>query len=260
MTLKEKATRFLNEEASDLFEMLKTTELTKDERLDFVEAFQFEEAGYHPVCGMTKVCFVFDEFVIKTSFDYKVMYPSVVSIDGIAVTKKVVELEDACETEYLAYRKAVEEGLGDFFFETDYLGCGIYVQEKCEESLQDARYSRDDGDSATKEYSEYERERAIDALVDSIPEEEAEMDVDEYTTVGDSVRYVDSYLKEDCVTNFLQTYDSGSMVKLAKFLFSYDITDIHDANVGFDKVGRLRIFDFSGFCSSTRELVKGEKV
>lgn len=256
MTLKEKAIKFLNNKAPDLFEMLKTTELTKDERLDFIEAFQFERAGYHPVCGMTKVCFVFDEFVIKTSFDYKVVYPFI----GGVVTKKVVELEDACETEYLAYRKAVEEGLGDFFFETDYLGCGIYVQEKCEESLQDARYFRDDSDFVTKEYSEYERECAIDALVESIPEEEAEMDVDEYTTVGDSVRYIDSYLKEDCVTNFLQTYDSGSMVKLAKFLFNYDITDIHDANVGFDKVGRLRIFDFSGFCSSTRELVKGEKV
>lgn len=256
MTLKEKATRFLNEEASDLFEMLRTTELTRDVELGLVEALQFEEAGYHPVCGMTKVCFVFDEFVIKTSFDYKVMYPF---IDGV-VTKKVVELEDACETEFLAYRKAVEAGLGDFFFETDYLGCGIYVQERCEESLQDARYFRDDSDSTTKEYSEYERECAIDALVESIPEEEAEIDVDEYTTVGDSVRYIDSYLKEDCVTNFLQTYDSGSMVKLAKFLFNYDITDIHDANVGFDKVGRLRIFDFSGFCSSTRELVKGEKV
>ena len=256
MTLKEKATRFLNEEASDLFEMLRTTELTRDVELGLVEALQFEGAGYHPVCGMTKVCFVFDEFVIKTSFDYKVMYPF---IDGV-VTKKVVELEDACETEFLAYRKAVEAGLGDFFFETDYLGCGIYVQERCEESLQDARYFRDDSDSTTKEYSEYERECAIDALVESIPEEEAEIDVDEYTTVGDSVRYIDSYLKEDCVTNFLQTYDSGSMVKLAKFLFNYDITDIHDANVGFDKVGRLRIFDFSGFCSSTRELVKGEKV
>lgn len=258
MTLKEKAIRFLNDKASDLFEMLKTTELTKDARLGFIEAFQFERAGYHPVCGMTKVCFVFDEFVIKTSFDYKVVYPS---IDGV-VTKKVVELEDACETEYLAYRKAVEEGLGDFFFETDYLGCGIYVQERCEESLQDARYFRDDSDSdfTTKEYSEYERECAIDALVESIPEEEADVDIDEYTTVGDSVRYIDSYLKEDCVTNFLQAYDSGSMVKLAKFLFNYDITDIHDANVGFDKVGRLRIFDFSGFCSSTRELVKGEKV
>mgnify|MGYP003315499051 CR=1 FL=1 len=59
MTLKEKATRFLNDKAPDLLEMLKTTELTKDEQLDFVEAFQFEEAGYHPVCGMTKVCFVF---------------------------------------------------------------------------------------------------------------------------------------------------------------------------------------------------------
>lgn len=257
MTLKEKATRFLNDKAPDLLEMLKTTELTKDEQLDFVEAFQFEEAGYHPVCGMTKVCFVFDEFVIKISFDYKVMYPLIG--DG-SVTKKVIELEDACETEYLAYRKAVEAGLGDFFFETDYLGCGIYVQERCEESLQDARYFRDDSDSVTKEYSEYERECAIDALVESIPEEEAEVDIDEYTTVGDSVRYIDSYLKEDCVTNFLQTYDSGSMVKLAKFLFNYDITDIHDANVGFDKVGRLRIFDFSGFCSSTRELVKGEKV
>ena len=256
MTLKEKATRFLNEEASDLFEMLRTTELTRDVELGLVEALQFEEAGYHPVCGMTKVCFVFDEFVIKTSFDYKVMYPF---IDGV-VTKKVVELEDACETEFLAYRKAVEAGLGDFFFETDYLGCGIYVQERCEESLQDARYFRDDSDSTTKEYSEYERECAIDALVESIPEEEADEDIDEYTTVGDSVRYIDSYLKEDCVTNFLQTYDSGSMVKLAKFLFNYDITDIHDANVGFDKVGRLRIFDFSGFCSSTRELVKGEKV
>ena len=256
MTLKEKATRFLNEEASDLFEMLRTTELTRDVERGLVEALQFEEAGYHPVCGMTKVCFVFDEFVIKTSFDYKVMYPF---IDGV-VTKKVVELEDACETEFLAYRKAVEAGLGDFFFETDYLGCGIYVQERCEESLQDARYFRDDSDSTTKEYSEYERECAIDALVESIPEEEADEDIDEYTTVGDSVRYIDSYLKEDCVTNFLQTYDSGSMVKLAKFLFNYDITDIHDANVGFDKVGRLRIFDFSGFCSSTRELVKGEKV
>lgn len=255
MTLKEKATRFLNDKAPDLLEMLKTTELTKDERLDFVEAFQFERAGYHPVCGMTKVCFVFDEFVIKTSFNYKVMYPF---INGV-VTKKVVELEDACETEFLAYRKAVEAGLGDFFFETDYLGCGIYVQERCEESLQDARYFRDDSDSTTKEYSEYERECAIDALVESIPEEEADEDIDEYTTVGDSVRYIDSYLKEDCVTNFLQTYDSGSMVKLAKFLFNYDITDIHDANVGFDKVGRLRIFDFSGFCSSTRELVKGVK-
>lgn len=256
MTLKEKATRFLNEEASDLFEMLKTTELTRDVELGLIESFQFEEAGYHPVCGMTKVCFVFDDFVIKTSFDYKVMYPLT---RGSRVTKEVIELEDACETEYLAYRKAVEEGLGDFFFETDYLGCGIYVQERCEESLQDARSFRDEFDSVTKEYSEYERERAIDALVDSIPEEEAEMDVDEYTTVGDSVRYVDSYLKEDCVTNFIQTYDSGSMVKLARFLFSYDITDIHDANVGFDKVGRLRIFDFSGFCSSTRELVKGVK-
>lgn len=256
MTLKEKATRFLNDKAPDLFEMLRTTELTKDEQLDFVEAFQFEEAGYHPACGMTKVCFVFDEFVIKTSFDYKVMYPF--NGDG-SVTKKVIELEDACETEYLAYRKAVEAGLGDFFFETDYLGCGIYVQERCEESLQDARYFRDDSDSTTKEYSEYERERAIDALVESIPEEEAEVEVDEYTTVGDSVRYIDSYLKEDCVTNFLQTYDSDSMVKLARFLFNYDITDIHDANVGFDKVGRLRIFDFSGFCSSTRELVKGVK-
>ena len=255
MTLKEKATRFLNEEASDLFEMLKTTELTRDEVLGLVEELQFEEAGYHPICGMTKVCFVFDEFVIKTSFDYKVTYPS---IDG-GVIKKVIDLEDACETEYLAYRKAVEEGLGDFFFETDYLGCGIYVQERCEESLQDARYSRDEFDSVTKEYSEYERECAIDALVDSIPEEEAEMDVDEYTTVGDSVRYIDSYLKEDCVTNFLQTYDSDRMVRLARFLFNYDITDIHDANVGFDKVGKLRIFDFSGFCSSTRELVKGAK-
>lgn len=258
MTLKEKATRFLNEEASDLFEMLRTTTLTKDEELGFVEGFQFEKAGYHPVCGMTKVCFVFDEFVIKTSFDYKTMYYTV--YDSVEkIEKKVIELEDACETEYLAYRKAVEEGLDDFFFETDYLGCGIYVQERCEESLQDARYSRDKFDSATREYDEYERECAIDALVDSIPEEEAEMDVDEYTTVGDSVRYVDSYLKEDCVVNFIQTYDSGSMVKLARFLFNYDITDIHDANVGFDKVGRLRIFDFSGFCSSTRELVKGVK-
>ncbi len=256
MTLKEKATRFLNDKASDLFEMLRTTELTKDERLGFVEAFQFERADYHPVCGMTKVCFVFDEFVIKTSFNYKVMYPF---IDG-KVTKKVVELEDACETEYLAYRKAVEEGISDFFFETDYLGCGIYVQERCEESLQDARCFRDETDFVTKEYSEYERECAIDALVESIPEEEADVDVDEYTTVGDSVRYIDSYLKEDCVTNFIQTYDSDSMVKLARFLFNYDITDIHDANVGFDKVGRLRIFDFSGFCSSTRELVKGVKV
>lgn len=255
MTLKEKATRFLNEEASDLFEMLKTTELTRDVELGLVEALQFEEAGYHPICGMTKVCFVFDEFVIKTSFDYKVMYPLICG----DVVKEVIELEDACETEYLAYRKAVEEGLGDFFFETDYLGCGIYVQERCEKSLQDARCFRGEFDSVAKEYNEYERECAIDALVDSIPEEEAEMDVDEYTTVGDSVRYVDSYLKEDCVTNFIQTYDSGSMVKLARFLFNYDITDIHDANVGFDKIGRLRIFDFSGFCSSTRELVKGAK-
>ena len=258
MTLKEKATRFLNDKASDLFEMLRTTTLTKDVELGFVEAFQFEKAGYHPVCGMTKVCFVFDEFVIKTSFDYKTMYYTV--YDGVErVEKKVIELEDACETEYLAYRKAVEEGLGDFFFETDYLGCGIYVQERCEESLQDARCFRDKSDSITKEYSEYEREWAIDALVKSIPEEEAEVEVDEYTTVGDSVRYVDSYLKEDCVTNFIQTYDRGPMVKLARFLFNYDITDIHDANVGFDKVGRLRIFDFSGFCSSTRELVKGVK-
>jgi len=255
MTLKEKATRFLNDKASDLFEMLRTTELTYDAELGFVEKLQFEEAGYHPVYGMTKVCFVFDEFVIKTGFDYKVTYPSI----GGGVTKKVVDLEDACETEYLAYRKAVEEGLDEFFFETDSLGYGIYVQEKCEESLQDARVSRDEFDSITKEYNEYEMECAIDALVGSISKEEAEVDIDEYTTVGDSVRYIDSYLKEDCVTNFLQTYDSDRMVRLARFLFNYDITDIHDANVGFDKVGKLRIFDFSGFCSSTRELVKGVK-
>lgn len=255
MTLKEKATRFLNDKASDLFEMLRTTELTYDTELGFVEKLQFEEAGYHPVYGMTKVCFVFDDFVIKTGFDYKVVYPFV---EGV-VSPKTVELEDACETEYLAYRKAVEEGLGEFFFETDYLGYGIYVQEKCEESLQDARIFRDESDFVTKEYNEYEKECAIDALVDSIPEEEAEVDIDEYTTVGDSVRYIDSYLKEDCVTNFLQTYEADKMVRLARFLFNYDITDIHDANVGLDKVGKLRIFDFSGFCSSTRELVKGVK-
>ena len=245
MTLRERALETLmSEEHIAFFNKLRNDELVIDR--SFRDAREYSAMGYEPYTGLTKVVFIFDDFVIKKSFSKKVMWYN-----------ETVKLEDACQVEYEVYKKAKEYGLEDFFFEVDYLDNGIYVQEKCSESLQESREDYNDDVYPEwvdrKLYTEAEAEDAVYDLVEELSSEERDVDFDEEATVEDVVKFIDSYLKPECVANFCSSYDSLRMIDLAKFLYRYDVTDIHDANVGFDDDYRLRIFDFSGYHSMTKE-------
>ena len=191
--------------------------------------------------GATKVVVCLKRFAFKTSYTDMVTYYNEDEYNDLFDYEKdecyrdgefwfskspfyMGNTSDYCAVEEKVYQKALSYGVEDFFAETaNITGTHIYVQE---------RYSM--------AFDEYRGE------------EERPLSKSEISDIRKSCRFRFS----DRVISWLANhYSSSELMKLGTFLKIYDINDLHDGNFAFFPDGKLRIIDYSGYCSSTSNLV-----
>lgn len=140
----------------------------------------------------------------------------------------VYNTNDYCEAEAYLTEKAVEYGIGDMFAKTYYLGSlnGIptYISEKVEETV-------------CGHYGHYEYSRANSA-------QETQELYNFYSTELDEAGL---YYEQPTFRYFVDQYGQKKAEKLIQFIMDYNIDDLHSANIGFDKTGKIKLIDYSGF-------------
>lgn len=136
---------------------------------------------------------------------------------------------DYCEAEAYLTNKAIEYGVGDMFAKTYYLGnlngVPVYISEKIEETVASGRknysYSRINSAKETQELFNF------------------------YSYELDEAGF--SSYNEPTLRFFVDQYGQKKTEKLIQFIMDYQIDDLHSANIGFDKCGKIKIIDYSGF-------------
>lgn len=202
--------------------------------------------GFEWYSGITKVVIILDGFVMKKGF-----HGTVIDSDENGFLEPEDFIYNAWDTnygtlEYQVYNKAVERGVGKFFAAMEALGDEVYAQEKCEEILDDILTSEDREARGFPYFSMEE----IDEIISDLAAHDI-WDVEEYMT-------------STVIPFFYFEYSYEDFAALVEFLQNYDITDIHAGNVGYfyDEEGRyvLKLFDYSGFASTTSEIIHDESI
>lgn len=195
----------------------------------------FSDFGYQ--CGASKVVIILDNCVLKTS------YGGVVEEDEDGDEVLIEGFPDYAKIEYEIYMAAKAEGLEYFFAKTEEVSSHIYKQPKVDATVNDYRYNDDD---LPKHYfngenkAPYLKIEDTDKLLDYCKK--------------NGLAGVQSRIRLDVVRYFLAAYSVPELQRLHRFLVKYDINDIRAGNCGWID-GKLVIFDFCGFESSTGKIL-----
>ena len=199
---------------------------------DYLDCSDF---GYQ--CGASKVVIILDDCVLKTS------YGGIVEEDEDGNEVLVEGFPDYAKMEYEIYMAAKAEGLEYFFAKTEEVSSHIYEQPRVDATVDDYR---DNDDDLPKRYfngkseAPYLNIKDTDKLLDYCQR--------------NGLAGIQSRIKLDVIRFFLAVYSFPELQKLHKFLIKYDINDIRAGNCGWID-GKLVIFDFCGFKTSTKEIL-----
>lgn len=208
-----------------------------------LEDFCCEHEGFKAANGVSKVVLICPEnsYALKTSFRGMAYYDD--DKDDYLFTNAN---EDACETEYGVYKKAVERGLDKFFAEMLYVSDGVYMQEYCSDNIM--------------ECTDVQLESALDDLLYKYYENET---LSDWADMHSNARNLDelyTYLDEEPLlfALFVSLYSEEDLYALQEFLEEYAINDLHMYNVGWCG-GKLKFIDYCGFGTNTSEILASEK-
>lgn len=144
---------------------------------------------------------------------------------------------DDCETEYKIYLKSIEEGVEKFFAKTEKIDLGIYKQEKYIENVDDFLFN-----------NIYE--------IENVKCEEKFLEANSLNMAqGLSLTKMRRRMDSGVFKLFIQNYSLNELYCLQSFLERYDINDISTYNVGIFDGGKIKIFDFCGYNSSTSKKI-----
>lgn len=195
------------------------------------EDVDLDEYEWHS--GVSKVCIIYDDVVLKKSFSGYV--------DDYDCEKGEYKEEpdftewdiDYAELEYQVYLHSRLENVSMFFAEMISLENGVYAQEKCDIILE-ADLQKSKKDRISKSYSE---------------------DTISSFCINNNLNKLPYRIRPQVLPYFISEYTPEELKKLEDFMEKYDINDIHTANVGWFN-GRLKIFDYCGYGSSTSKKIK----
>lgn len=128
---------------------------------------------------------------------------------------------DYCELEAEIYQTAKIYGVEEFFAETTYLGYLNGVPIYASENVPFSWYSHDI----------------------EISEESKKTLRDWHTSANTNYFTID----DDMLVVFIEQYGEEATYRLMEFVEHWNLSDFHSGNVGFDKNGKLRIIDYSGY-------------
>lgn len=198
-----------------------------------INAHRFSEdmegADFDWGCGATKIVACLNDVVFKTA------YTGVAICEGSKSNTNFYSFNrrdmgnynyspDYCDVEARVYQRAKEWGVEEFFAETVELFDGIYVQE---------RYKSSVGHDGLSEYGLTE---------------------DDVREIREAYG-LSSRLSYRAIAHWFSTCSSQKLERFSEFLEYYDINDLHSGNVAWMRDGSLRLIDYSGFNSSTNDLV-----
>lgn len=195
----------------------------------------FSDFGYQ--CGASKVVIILDNCVLKTS------YGGIVEEDEDGDEVLVEGFPDYAKMEYEIYMAAKAEGLEYFFAKTEEVSSHIYEQPRVDATVNDYRYNDDDLPKRYfngKSKAPYLDIKDTDKLLDYCKR--------------NGLAGLHKRIKLDVIRYFLATYSFPELQRLHEFLIKYDINDVRAGNCGWIN-GKLVIFDFCGFESSTEEIL-----
>lgn len=188
-------------------------------------------------CGASKVVIILDDCVLKTS------YGGIVKEDEDGDEVLVEGFPDYARMEYEIYMAAKAEGLEYFFAKTEKVSSHIYEQPRVNATVNDYHYNDDyllEHYFNGKSKAPYLNIEDTDKLLDYCKK--------------NGLAGLQSRIKLDVIRYFLASYSFPELQRLHKFLMKYDINDIRAGNCGWIN-GKLVIFDFCGFKTSTEEIL-----
>lgn len=199
---------------------------------DYLDCSDF---GYQ--CGASKVVIILDNCVLKTS------YGGIVEKDEDGDDVLVDGFPDYAKMEYEIYMAAKAKQLDYFFAKTKEVYPSIYEQPKVDATVDDYRCNDDDLPKCYfngEDKAPYLDIKDTDKLLDYCKR--------------NGLAGLQSRIKLSVIRFFLAAYSISELQRLHKFLTKYDINDISAANCGWID-GKLVIFDFCGFKTSTEEIL-----
>lgn len=202
---------------------------------DFLDdTYEFIE-NYHPEVdwirnGVSKIVISYNDlpnYVIKVPFkgrynDYEDESEFFINANCYKPYRNINNW-DYCESEANCYHDAKEYyGLGDMFAKTEYLGkiedTPIYISEKITTLMSDTRVKN----------SSKHTEKIARSLRDKY-----EIDY--------------GFCEGDGLSAFINCYGEKRTEELVSFLEEYDVSDLHEGNIGYDLYGNVKIIDYSGW-------------
>lgn len=188
--------------------------------------------------GGTKAVILTDNFIFKTTLTGLIDYDDNFNEFTVYVEK------DYAKIEYLIYQNAIIEGVDKFFAPIEDLGCGVYVQEKVD-LVGETPMHIDDC------WLEEDLEEFRDVSKDQTEQEQMFRKkwlkfITENSLFELPIGFLVDSLRRGCTLE--------ELTQLNAFLAKYDINDLHENNIGVID-GSLVFFDFSGYESSTSEIV-----
>lgn len=182
----------------------------------FIDAFLSEGLGDRDIsaeAGASKLV------IIDQNLDYVIKIPMLEQNYGI----------NYCEKEREVYDEALQFGFEDFFAECIWLGiyCGvpIYLMKKMEINNKELQ------------------NRFLDGYKKSCKRNKVKYDITKANTIY-NWGCQDNYL---LVENLLETLDKEKLLSLIDFLMENQVNDLTEANIGFNKNGKIVFIDYSGF-------------
>ncbi|MBR4890337.1 MAG: hypothetical protein IKU15_03335 [Clostridia bacterium] len=193
-------------------------------------------SGFEYRTGASKVVLILDDCVLKTSFNGTVEFDE----DGEEVF--VENFPDYAKMEYDLYQAAKERGIEFFFAKTTKVNDSIYEQPRVDATISDVRCEEDTlpDDYFPSGQPPYRHIGNADAVTDFCEK--------------NGLHKLYFNIKFNAIRYFLGSYSIEELKKLNDFLTEYDINDISATNCGWID-GRLVIFDFCGFDTSTGEIL-----
>ena len=187
--------------------------------------------------GASKVVIILDDCVLKTS------YSGIAEEDENGDEVLVNGFPDYAKMEYEIYMAAIAGRLEYFFARTEEVCSHIYEQPKVDVTVNNYHY---DDDDLPKHYfngknkAPYLNIKDTDKLLDYCQR--------------NGLAGLQSRIRLDVIRYFLAAYSFPELQRLHEFLIKYDINDIRAGNCGWIN-GKLVIFDFCGFKTSTEEIL-----
>lgn len=213
-----------------IFNLLKNYHFPKDFYNENVLDLLYELPDDNIYCeyGASKVTIIskhFKDFVIKIPFTgdkemkkERFKYANS-NLQHYYKNNKNLSCWDYCHTDVEIYNLAKEKNIEKYFAEIKLLGyCDkhpIYIQEKCKIFTE-------------KELNSIETEK-IKRLKEKLNSSSAE------------------YSSSAWLLEFSNRYGENELKKLTNFLDSFDISDLHKDNLGYNKKGEMVLIDYSGF-------------